>query len=227
MKIVIADSHQLVREATACLLRSTMPGIIVEGASTGVEAMNRYADHTPDVLVTELLLPDYSGLELCKRVRQRWSRARIMFLSSIDDVGMVKQALGLGACGYISKNCRPAELAIALQKAVEGEVYLEHDLATQLAMVQLGGNGSIGSTGNRLADMTQREVEILILVARGISSQTVAERLNISVKTVANHLSILKGKLGISSALELLHFAVDSGLVQYGRKGSDGTASLG
>lgn len=226
MKIVIADGHRLVREATVCLLRSTVPGIIVESAGTGAQAVNQYADHMPDVLITELLLPDYSGLELCKRVRQRWSKASVVFLSSIDDVGMVKQALGLGAQGYISKNCRPAELATAIKKAAEGEVYLEHDLATQLAMVQLGSHGLIGSTSSRLADMTQREVEILILIARGVSSQSVAERLNISVKTVANHLSILKSKLEISSTLELLHFAVESGLVRYGLKGSDNTAFL-
>lgn len=224
MKIIIADGHQLVREATVCLLRSTMPGIIVESAGTGAEAMNQYADHTPDVLVTELLLPDYSGLELCKRVRQRWSRANVVFLSSIDDVSMVKQALLLGAQGYLSKNCRPAELAMAIKKSTEGEVYLEHELATQLAVVQMGSNGFTNNMSNRLSDMTQREVEILILIARGLSSHNVAERLNISVKTVANHLSILKGKLEVSSTLELLHFAVDSGLVQYGLKGSAGTA---
>lgn len=226
MKVVIADGHRLVREATACLLRSIVPGIIVESAGTGAEAMSQYADHMPDVLITELMLPDFSGLELCKRVRQRWGKASVVFLSSIDNTGMVKQALGIGAHGFISKNCRPAELATAIKKAAEGEVYLEHDLATQLAMVQLGGNGLINSASNRLAEMTQREVEILILVARGVSSQAVAERLNISVKTVANHLSILKSKLEISSSLELLHFAVDSGLVQYGLKGSDNTASL-
>lgn len=93
-------------------------------------------------------------------------------------------------------------------------------------MVQLGSHGLVSSTSSRLADMTQREVEILILIARGVSSQSVAERLNISVKTVANHLSILKSKLEISSTLELLHFAVESGLVRYGLKGSDNTAFL-
>lgn len=227
MRIIIADGHRLVREATACLLRSIVPGIIVENAGTGAEAMTQYADHATDVLITELLLPDYSGLELCKRVRQRWCKANVVFLSSIDDTGMVKQALGLGAKGYISKNCRPAELVTAIKKAAEGAVYLEHDLATQLAVVQMGGNGFINSTSNRLAEMTQREVEILILVARGVSSQGVADRLSISVKTVANHLSILKSKLDISSSLGLLHFAVDSGLVQYGLKGSDNTAPLG
>ncbi|WP_309044459.1 response regulator transcription factor [Marinobacter sediminicola] len=224
MKVVLADGQRLVRDATACLLRSTMPGIIVMTADSGAQAVNEYADHAPDVLITETLLPDYSGLELCRRIRQRWRRANVLFLSSMDDAGLVKQALGLGAQGYISKNCSSTELTRAIEKAAGGEVYLEHDLATQMAMVQSGRNCLKNTVGNRLTEMTQRELEVLILTARGVSNKTIAERLNISVKTVANHLSVLKNKLEISSSLGLLHFAVDSGLVQFGAAGSESPA---
>lgn len=218
MKIVIADGHQLVREGTACLLRSLVPGIIVEGAGTGAEALEHYATHDPDVLLTDMLLPDYSGLELCKRVRQRWRKAPVLFLSSIDDTGMVKQALEVGAMGFVSKSCRPAELVAAIRKTAAGEAYIEHRLATHLAM------GQSGAARNRLSEMTQRELEVLVLFARGEPNRSVAQRLSISEKTVANHLAILKSKLEVSSALELLHFAVDCGLVHYGSSGSDYTA---
>ncbi|MDN6320814.1 MAG: response regulator transcription factor [Marinobacter sp.] len=218
MKIVIADGHQLVREGTACLLRSMAPGIIIEGASTGAEALGLYAAHAPGVLITDMLLPDYSGLELCKRVRRRWRKARVVFLSSIDDTGMIKQALEVGAQGFVSKSCRPAELVAAIRKTAAGEAYIEHRLATKLAM------GRAGAMGSRLSEMTQRELEVLILFARGEPNRNVAQRLSISEKTVANHLSILKSKLEVSSALELLHFAVDSGLVHYGGSGSGYTA---
>lgn len=220
IKVVIADGHQLVREGTACLLRNMVPGIIVESAGAGADAMAQYAAHAPDVLITDMLLPDYSGLELCKRVRQRWRKARVIFLSSIDDTGMVKQALGVGAQGFISKSCKPAELVAAIRKTAAGEAYIEHRLATCLAM------GQLDVVGSRLSEMTQREVEVLILFARGESNRNVAQRLSISEKTVANHLAILKNKLEVSSALELLHFAVDSGLVRYGGLGSGYTASV-
>lgn len=220
MKVVIADGHQLVREGTACLLRSMVPGIIIESAGTGAGALGQYAAHAPDVLITDMLLPDYSGLELCKRVRQRWRKARVVFLSSIDDTGMVKQALSVGAQGVVSKSCRPADLVAAIRKTAAGEAYIEHRLATRLAM------GQPDVIGSRLSEMTQREVEVLILFARGETNRNVAQRLSISEKTVANHLAILKNKLEVSSALELLHFAVDSGLVHYGGSGSGYTASV-
>ncbi|MCK0165666.1 response regulator transcription factor [Marinobacter sp. S6332] len=224
MKVVLVDGQRLVRDATACLLRSTMPGIIVITAENGAQAINEYADHAPDILITEMLLPDYSGLELCRRIHQRWRRANVLFLSSMEDAGLVKQALGLGAQGYISKNCSSIELTKAIEKSAGGEVYLEHDLATQMAMVQSGRNCLKNTAGNKLTEMTQRELEVLILTARGVPNKTIAERLNISVKTVANHLSVLKNKLEISSSLGLLHFAVDSGLVQLGTARSESPA---
>lgn len=214
MKVVIADGHQLVREGTACLLRSMIPGILVESAGTGLDAMGQYAAHSPDVLITEMLLPDYSGLELCKRIRQRWPKAQVLFVSSIDDISMVNQALDIGAQGFLSKDCRPAELVAAIRQTAAGEAYIEHRLATQLAM------GHSDTTGERLSEMTQREVEILILIARGEPNRSVAQRLSLSERTVANHIAFLKSKLEISSTLELLHFAVDCGLVRYGGRGS-------
>lgn len=219
MKVVIADSHRLVREGMACLLRSIEPGIIVDVAATGADAIQQYAAHAPDVLITELLLPDYSGLELCRRIKQRWRKGNIVFLTGEGDISIIKQALSVGARGFISKSCSPVELLTAIKVTAAGDMYLEHSLATQLAM------GQMDVADNRLAEMTQREVEILILVARGVSHQNVAQRLSISVKTVANHLSTLKSKLEISSSLELLHFAVDTGLVRYGARGDGAPVS--
>jgi DNA-binding NarL/FixJ family response regulator len=198
-----------------------MPGILVENAGTGFDAIEQYAAHLPDVLITEMLFPDYSGLELCRRIRQRWSKAQVLFVSSIDDISMVNQALDIGAQGFLSKDCRPAELVAAIRKTAAGEAYIEHRLATQLA------TGHSDTTGGRLSEMTQREVEILILIARGEPNRSVAERLSISERTVANHIALLKNKLEISSARELLHFAVNTGLVRYGSTGSGGyTASI-
>lgn len=214
MKIVVADAHHLVREGTVCLLKSMMPNALVEGAGTGADVMALYAADKPDVLVTELLLPDFSGLELCRRILLKWRKAGIVFLGAAEDHCMVRHALDVGALGFVSRNCQPSEFAAAINAAAAGKLYLEHGLATQLAV------GRLGTAANRLAGMTQREMEILILVARGDSNDSIARQLSISGKTVANHLSSLKGKLEISSPLELLHFAVDTGLVRYGLSGS-------
>lgn len=221
MKVVIADSHQLVREGTACLLRSMMPGVLVESTGTAFDAIQQYATYRPEVLITEMLFPDYSGLELCRKICQRWNKAQVLFVSSIDDINMVNQALDIGARGFLSKSCRPAELVAAIRKTAAGDAYIEHRIATRLAMMD--SNNEEG----RLSEVTQREIEILILIARGEPNRSVADRLSISERTVANYIALLKNKLEISSTRELLHFAVNSGLVRYGDMGSVGhTASV-
>lgn len=214
MKVIVADGQSFVREGTVCLLRSLVPGIIVESVGSGSEAINLYAERTPQIVITELMLPDFSGLELCRRIRERWRRANILFLAGLDDVGMVRQALETGAMGYVSKQCRPSELLAALRQISAGEAYLEHRLATRLAL------GKSERVSNRLRDVTPRELEILMMVAKGESNDDISARLNISAKTVANHIALLKNKLQISTPFELLHFAVDAGLARYGGAGS-------
>jgi DNA-binding NarL/FixJ family response regulator len=190
-----------------------MPGVIVDLADSGAEAVSRYAEQPADVVVTEMLLPDFSGLELCRRLKGRWRRSAVLFASVIDDPSLIRQALDAGALGYVSRNCRPSELIAAVRGVSERELYIEHALATRLAV------STQGLADSRLSDVTQRELEIMILIARGSSSREVAQCLNISAKTVANHLAVLKGKLGISSSVELLHLAADAGLVNYGKVG--------
>lgn len=211
MKVLVVEPQSLMREGTLCLLRSLMPGIIATGAGDGGQAFTDTTGPGPDLLLTELLLPDYSGLELCRRVQQRWRNTAIVFLTSSDDSAMVRQAMAAGARGFLNKQCTPSELVAAVRTVSAGDTYLQHSLATRLA---LGGKQK---TDHRVADITQRELEILILVARGHNNPGIARQLSISTKTVANHLSLLKNKLQASSSLELLHIAVDAGLVQYGR----------
>lgn len=222
MRILLAEGQSITREGIACLLRTMMPGVIVDQADSGAEALSRYAEQTPDIVVTELLLPDFSGLELCKRLKARWRRSAVLFASVIDDPALVRQALDAGALGYVSRNCRPSELIAAVRGVADHQLYLEHALATRLAFATQGIDDS------RLGDVTQRELEIMILTARGSSPREVAQCLNISTKTVANHLAVLKGKLGINSSIELLHLAADAGLVNYGKVGklSDSASHL-
>ncbi|MBJ6136801.1 response regulator transcription factor [Marinobacter litoralis] len=214
MKVIVADGQRFVREGTVCLLRSLMPGIIVEGVGTGVDAVSLYTDRKPQLVITEMMLPDFSGLELCRRIRERWRRANILFLADLDDVDVVRHALESGAMGYVSKQCRPSELLAAFRQISEGETYLEHRLATRLAL------GQSEAVSHRIREITPRELEILMMIAKGQSNEGISARLNISAKTVANHIALLKNKLQISTPFELLHFAVEAGLASYGRAGS-------
>ena len=163
------------------------------------------------MVLLDMGLPDISGLEVGRRLRQRWRGAAILFFTMHDELPMVRQALDVGGLGFVSKSCAPEELAEAVKRVASGQPYIEHPIATRLAMNQER------PVDHRLRDMTQREMEVLLMYARGESLGGIAERLCVSSKTVSNHLAGLKSKLQVSSSVELIHLAVDAGLIRYGQ----------
>lgn len=211
MKILIVDDHRVVRQGISNLLRSMIPGLQVIEVDTGQQAIATWADERPDLMLLDLGLPDISGLEVARRIRQRWRGAAILFFTMHDELPVVKQALDVGGMGFVSKNCAPEELAEAVKRVSAGEPYIEHPIATRLAMNQER------PVDHRLRDMTQREMEVLLMYARGEGIAGIANRLCVSNKTVSNHLAMLKGKLQVNSSVELIHLAVDAGLVRYGQ----------
>lgn len=211
MKLMIVDDHQVVRQGIASLLRSMMRDLDITEVETGQEAVSGYARLQPDVVLLDMGLPDISGLEVGRRIRQRWRGAAILFFTMHDELPMVRQALDVGGLGFVSKGCAPEELAEAVRRVAAGQPYIEHPIATRLAMNQER------PVDHRLRDMTQREMEVLLMYARGESVAGIARRLCVSNKTVSNHLAMLKSKLQVGSSVELIHLAVDAGLVRYGQ----------
>lgn len=212
MKILLVDDHAVVRQGYASLLTALLLEVTVTEADSGENALQQVGDEVPNLVVLDLGLPGISGLETCRRLRQRFPLLPVLVFSMHDEVALVRQALDAGASGYLTKRCAPDILVEAVRKVLAGQLFIEQPLATELACQRPSRMPARGC----LAEMTPREMEIFIMLARGVSNREIAERLSISSKTVSNHMALLKGKLRVSSQAELVHIAINQGVLRVG-----------
>ena len=212
MKILLVDDHAVVRQGYAALLRVLLPDVQVIEACDGEEALARTLEVAPSLVIMDVGLPGISGVETTRRLLQRLPQLRVLFFSMHDELPLVRQALDAGASGYITKSSSPEVLLDAVRRTLAGHAYIEQTLATQLARNPVAANAQ----DPRLQGMTQREFEIFVMLAKGTPARLIAERLCISGKTVSNYLTLLKSKLQVSSHAELVHLAIDTGIVRVG-----------
>jgi len=210
MKILIVDDHAVVRQGYASLLSTMLSPCEVKEAGNGDQAYSMCLEESLDVLIMDVNMSGISGIEAARRILQRFPDINILFFSMYDEVPVVTQALDTGARGYITKSCTPDILIEAVKKVATGQLYVEHELAMRLAVSRPE------QSDQRLRDMTQREFEIFVMLARGLSVKDISDELCISNKTVSNYTAILKSKLNIGSTAELVHLAIETGLVKVG-----------
>lgn len=213
MNILIVDDHAVVRQGYASLLAILLEGVTVSEAASGEEALQRVAQGCPELVILDVGLPGISGLETARRLLARQPQLRVLFFSMHDELAVVRKALEAGASGYLTKSAAPEVLLEAVRKVLAGHTYIEHGLATALACA---GDGQ----DPRLRGMTQRELEIFVLLARGVGVRQIADKLCISAKTVSNYQTLLKNKLQVGNQSELVHLAIDTGLLRVGQAGA-------
>lgn len=204
-KILLVDDHAVVRAGFRYLLESGSDYQVSE-ASSSEEAYQAYGELEPDVVVLDVSMPGMGGIEGLRRLRSRYSDARVLLLSMYDDPAFVARAVKMGAMGYISKNSAADSLGEAISAVLGGKQYFSADIADQMR----SRNKDYDS--ETLA-LSTREFEIFRLLAEGRSVSAIAEDLNLSPKTVSNHRSRLMEKLNLKTTAELVHFAIRQGIV--------------
>lgn len=210
MNILIVDDHAVVRQGYASLLSTMLSPCVVREAGDGDQALSMCKEAAPEVIIMDVNMSGISGIEASRRILQRFPDVNVLFFSMYDEVPVVTQALNTGARGYITKSCTPEILMEAVKKVATGQLYVEHELAMRLAVSRPE------QKDKRLRDMTHREFEIFVMLARGLSVKEISEELCISNKTVSNYTAILKSKLNMTSTAELVHLAIETGLVKVG-----------
>jgi DNA-binding NarL/FixJ family response regulator len=204
MKILLVDDHAIVRDGLRRLLAS-LPDTVILEAATGRDALLVARAEQPDLIILDLNLPGLGGLELIRRLLQEERSARILVLSMHAEPLYAVRALEAGATGYLSKNVSPDELLAAVSRVEAGGRYVENEIAQAMA-VQVAG------VGRPLDRLTARDIEIMRLLADGRSLAEIAAALGISYKTVANTLTQIKAKLGVSRTADLVRVALESGV---------------
>lgn len=201
-KILLVDDHPIVRSGCRRLLEA----FTVIEAETAEQAFRLFHEHRPDIVVLDLGLPDLGGIEAALRLRAEDPGVRILVFSMYDDPIFAGRSLQAGAMGYITKNDAPEDLVKAVETVLQGKVYLSHDMAREVAVMNYAPNRS------PLQDLTARELQVLTLLGRGKAIAEIAEQLGISYKTVANTSTQIKDKLGVQSTRDLIRIAVEQRL---------------
>ena len=206
--IILVDDHAVVRAGVRRLLEQETLFEVIGEAESGEKAYKIFGELKPDVMVMDLSMPGMGGLESIRRILMRHERARILVLSMHEDLSFANQALKLGAKGYLIKNTLGDDLVKSIQMVVRGEIFLSDEIAKKIAMQSISG------AEDRIDELSAREFEIFRLLAEGLEIDAIAATLNISSKTVSNYQTMIKQKLNINTAVELIRYAIKTGVIK-------------
>jgi DNA-binding NarL/FixJ family response regulator len=211
VRLVLADDHPVVREGLRALLDTQEDLRVVGEASDGLDAIRQVEQTRPDVLCTDLMMPRLGGLEVTRHVRQRFPKTRVLILSMYGSDAHVLAALRNGAAGYVLKGSSSAEIVRAIHMVAAGTPYLSPPFAEHAIDAYV--TRSAETPADPYESLTPREQEVLQLTAEGHSNPTVAGYLGISLRTAETHRASLMRKLGLHSQADVMHYALERGLL--------------
>jgi NarL family two-component system response regulator LiaR len=209
IRVVIADDHAVVRQGLRSFLGLQDDIEVVGEAADGAEALRVVDALRLDVVLIDLVMPGIDGLGAIERIREQAPETRVVVLTSFADESKLFAALRAGAAGYLLKDVQPAELAQAIRTVAAGEALLDPAVTARVLRRM-----SEGERRPKHAALTRRELEVLHLIARGLSNKQIAAELVLSEKTVKTHVSNVLGKLRLSDRTQAALYAVREGLVE-------------
>ncbi|MCH9799506.1 MAG: response regulator transcription factor [Betaproteobacteria bacterium] len=207
INVMLVDDHAVVRMGFKMLLETSDDIKVIAEAESGEEAIKFYVEHKPNVIVMDITMPGMGGMEAIERILTKDSSAKILVLSAHEDSVHPKRVLNAGAMGYVTKRSAAEELIKAIRAVASGKKYIEASVAQQMAIQQLSG------TQNPVDVLSEREFEVFMSLAKGKTTNEIAETLFLSPRTVGTHLYNIKQKLNASNSAEIALIAMRSGLI--------------
>ncbi len=213
IKVMIVDDHALVREGIIAFLKLYNDIEVVGEASNGLAAIEKLVEIKPDVVLMDIAMPELGGMEATLEIKKRYPEIRILILSQYDDREYVSRLLKAGVSGYILKHAVGTDLISAIRAVSKGESYLYSTIASKVI------DGYLGKPSGMVVEdpyekLTDREKQVLKLIAEGHSHKEIASRLYISTKTVIAHQTNISEKLDLHSRTGLIKFAISKGIIK-------------
>ena len=212
IRVIVADDHALVRDGIKALLSLTPDIEVIGEATDGRQAIDKCRELQPDVILMDIAMPGLGGLEATLELKHEAPKTRVLVLTQYDDAEYVRRFLKIGVAGYVLKRMLGSDLASAIRSAAEGGLVLDPQIAMEA--VQAAPKQSRAEPEDLYETLTDREKQVLRLVALGSSNKEVADSLRISVKTAMTHREHLMEKLNLRNRTELIKFAIRKGVIR-------------
>jgi DNA-binding NarL/FixJ family response regulator len=211
IRVVLADDHAVVRKGIREFLEESGDIRVVAEAADGVEAVALVTEHTPDVAVLDVQMPHLTGIEATRRIKAEFPAVQVLVLTAYDDDPYIFALLQAGASGYVLKTANSGELVNAVQAVFRGESALDPAVAHKVVQ-QLTSGRPLGAQAT-VEPLTEREIQVLHLAAKGLTNKAIGQALGISDRTVQGHLANIYGKLGAGSRTEAVTEALKQGWI--------------
>jgi DNA-binding NarL/FixJ family response regulator len=208
IKLILVDDHAVVRSGLRRLLELNKQVEVIAEADSGEQAYQCYGELKPDIVVMDISMPGMGGLESARRIIKRYPTAKIIIFSMHETASFASQAIKSGVKGYVTKTGAAEDLTRAVLEVANGKTFLSAEVAQKIALETLSGQD------DPIHQLSGREFEVFRLLVEGKKVEEVAEMLKISQKTVANYYTMIKQKLGVTSPIDMVRFAIRHGLVE-------------
>src|SRR5450631_806762 len=206
-RVLIIDSHPIVREGLRRVIENEDDLVICAEADTARDARNAIKECNPDAIIADIGLNQGDGIELVRDVRAHYAHLPILVLSSHDETIYAERMLSVGANGYIMKQATSEEILVSLRRVLDGEIYVSHDVGCN--MIRKSSARGTYVSSNPIDRLSNRELQILHLIGKGMTTRETANSLNLSIKTVESHRQRIKTKLNLHTGTQLVQFAIN------------------
>lgn len=210
IKVMIADDHIMIREGIKQLLEFDGNIKVISEANDGVECLSMLKKQLPQVLLLDINMPNKNGIEVLKKIREKNIPIKVLILTVHNEVDYLLKAVDIGVDGYLLKNSGSVELIKAITAVLNGESYIQPDLIPMLNSKLIARNAN----DEKINSLTKRELEVLKLVSVGMFNKEIGEEMNISERTVKNHISSIFKKINVSDRTQAAVFAIKNNLVE-------------